>query len=147
MSVNQLRGALRRAEEMFSAAGASRQAKALTEVDRVLSPAQGESVEQFVDSTRAALTAPALADETSAVVAERLAGVGTDQAIFSSLFEQLKAREFGRDKAIEVAALYTGAGEAMWGSKAKALEAIRLKFEERVYLASKAALNEKVTPW
>jgi hypothetical protein len=85
-------------------------------------------------------------------IATRLRLIGTDEAKFAHLLGTLKTKAFNKEKVIEVAALYTGQSpytghSPAWKTKNKALDAIRTRFEDDVYQASKLEQVDKVTPW
>lgn len=145
MDIADLGRILKRTAAVFRSGGAAAQAEALDAVQDLLSSSGDATVEQFVQTTRTALLGiKALAPNE---IVERLNEIGTDQAEFDVIIGQLRAKDFDKSQAAAVAALYTGARESAFKSKPKALAAIRQKFDERAYLASKAKLNERVTPW
>lgn len=147
MSMDQLRGVLKRAAALFDAGGARTQATNLEAVERLLADSGDQSVDDFVDRTVAAMNAPKPADMEPAQIVAALNEIGTDRNRFNQLVAQLKVPAFNKAKATATASLFTGAKPTAWRSKPQALEAIRQKFEERVYLAAKAAANANVTPW
>lgn len=146
-SISHLRRVLQRAVSLFEASGAKAQAGDIKAVENLLAETGDTTVDEFVDRTMTALNAPKAAELPPAEIVAKLNEIGTDRAKFDNLFAQLKLSAFNKSKATATAALFTGARATAWKSKPQALEAIRQKFEERVYLASKAALNENVTPW
>ena len=147
MDTTELRAALKRAATLFKAAGAKTHAKSIEAVEHLIDASGDRTVEEFVEETRAALSEPPLASLSVLEIVERLAGAGTDQCKFNFLYKQMQARDFDKEKTVEVAARLTGAKTTTWRSKPKALQAIKSKFEERVYMASKDAANSRVTPW
>lgn len=147
MDIMQLRAALRRAASLFKATGAKAQAQSIEAVERLIGETGDRTVEEFVEKTQNALKEPPLGSLSVLEIVERLAIVGTDQAKFGALYKQMQSRGFDKNKVLEVASRFTGARKTAWSSKPKALQAIKLKFEERVYLASKDAANSRVTPW
>jgi hypothetical protein len=147
MDIMELRSALKRAASLFKATGAKTQAQSIVAVENLIGASGDKTVEEFVDKTRTALREPQLGSLTVLEVVERLVVVGTDQSKFTALYKQMQSRGFDKDKALEVAARFTGARKTTWTSKPKALQAIKSKFEERAYLASKDAANSGVTPW
>lgn len=145
MEIADLSRILKRTAAIFRSGGASQQAETLDAVQKLLESSGDATVEQFVQNTRGALLGIKAA--TPAEIAERLNAIGTDETEFVELLKQLGAKGVDKTKASEVAALYTGAREGAFKSKPKALLAIQQKFDEKVYLASKARLNERVSPW
>ncbi|MFM9939751.1 MAG: hypothetical protein ACKVP7_09665 [Hyphomicrobiaceae bacterium] len=147
MSITMLRGVLKRAAGLFEASGAKAQSRDIDAVEKLLADSGDATVDEFVERTLAARNPPKPAELSPVDVVNKLNEVGTDRAKFEQLVAQLKPPAFGKDKALMAASLFTGARPTAWKTKPQALEAIRQKFEERVYLAGKAALNEGVTPW
>jgi hypothetical protein len=145
MDIADLSRILKRTAAIFRSGGAPEQAVALDAVQDLLETSGNPTVEEFVRTTREALKG--LADVSPTEIANRLTAIGTDQSEFEQLLKQLGDRQIDKAKAIAVAVLYTGARESMYKSKPKALAAIRQKFEEEVYHASKTRMNERVTPW
>lgn len=146
-SISQFRSVLQRAASLFEASGAKTQADDIKAVEQLLADSGDTTVDEFVHRTQAARNAPKAAELPPAEIVAMLNDIGTDRAKFDQLFAQLKLPAFNKARAMTTAALFTGARTNAWKSKPQALEAIRQKFEERVYLASKAALNENVSPW
>lgn len=147
MDIVELRAALRRAASLFTAAGARKQTRSIEAVDSLLEASGDKCVEEFVEKTRAALKEPPLGALSVLEIVERLAVAGVDRSKFAVLYKQMQARSFDKDKLFEVAARFTGGLKTSWSTKPKALRAIKSKFEERAYLASKDAANSRVTPW
>ncbi len=77
----------------------------------------------------------------------KLDAANISRPAFDSVMKDLRARSFGKADAVAVASIFTGARPTAFRTKGAAIEAIRQKFEERVYLAAKAKMNENVTPW
>lgn len=88
-----------------------------------------------------------LTGETADEVAARFDALGTDETAFAALVSALEVRGFTKAKTCDVAEAVTGGRAGMWKSKKDAIEAIRTKFQERVYQASKLAGVDKATPW
>lgn len=145
MDIADLGRILRRTAAVFRSGGASSQADTLEEIQGLLESSGDATVEEFVRNTRDALKG--LRELSATEIAERLTMIGTDQTEFETLLKQLAEKQIDKTKATEVAALYTGSRAGSYKSKPKALAAIRQKFEEEAFLASKARLNERVTPW
>ena len=116
-------------------------------VSNLLTDVPDRSVEEFVDKTTAALNSPKLADLPASEICAKLRDAGVDKAQFDSLYSAITDRYFAKEKTIEVAALFTGARNTAWSSKPQALKAIKMKFDERVFLDSKSRHNVRVTPW
>jgi len=131
---------------LLVAAGAKRPAADLRKVRDILDEDNQQSVEAFVAETKALLSQPLLHELSAEEVAKQLRSAGTDEAKFARLFRELRSKSFTKDKVIEVAALFTG-GSTTWKTKPKALDAIRTRFEDDVYQASKMSQVDKVTPW
>ena len=147
MSINQLRSVLKRAAGLFEASGAKAQAGDLEAVEQLLADSGDKSVDEFVEQTLAARNAPKFSELAPTDIVAKLNEIGTDRARFDQLLAQMKTAGVNKAKATGTASLFTGARATAWKSKPQALEAIRQKFEERVYLAAKAKQNENVTPW
>ena len=147
MDITELRAALRRAASLFRAAGARPQTQSIEAVERLIGACGDKTVEEFVEKTRAALSEPPLESLSVLEIVERLALIGTDQTKFGALYKQMQSRGFDKEKALEVAARFTGARKNSWSSKPKAIKAIKAKFDERVYMAAKNASNSGITPW
>lgn len=147
MSINELRTVLQRAAALFRASGAKSQAQAVDCVERLLADSKDETVVDFVSRTQDALSGPKPEDLTAEELALRLDNLRADKAAFAVLFTSLQRKEFTKSKAIQVASIFTGARPTAWSTKPQALKAIKRKFDDRVYLASKEAMNAKVTPW
>ena len=79
--------------------------------------------------------------------AAQLSAIKVDKIQFGKLYAKMQGPNFKKDKAAQVAALYTGARATAFKSKPSALKAIKQKFEDRAILASKEKMNENVTPW
>lgn len=147
MNINIIRDALRRAGTLFEVTGAESQAGAIAAVEQVLADCGDETVEDFVDKTGKALAAPRFEDLTPDVIAAELEGLRTDKAKFALHFAKLQQAGLRKEKVAEVASLYSGARPTAFKTKASALKAIKQTFDDKVYLASKQAMNEGVTPW
>lgn len=147
MAMVNIRATLLRAAALFRAGGALGQARALDQVEQLLADSGDVTVDQFVDRTRAALARPRLDEMAVDLIVKRLEAIDTDRSAFSSLLSEMKQRGFSKEKTIEVAVAYTGAQATRLKSKPQALKTIENKFDERVYLASKEAMNQNVTPW
>lgn len=146
MNIKELRSLLDRAGAMLVGAGAKRASADLSKVRNILDGDDQQSVEAFVAETKALLSQPPLHELSAEEIAKRLRAIGTDESQFARLFAELKSKSLSKDKVIQVAALFTG-GSSAWKSKNKALDAIRTRFEDDVYQASKMAQVDKVTPW
>ena len=147
MDTTELRAVLKRAAALFRSAGAKRETKSIEAVESLIEASGDRTVEEFVEKTQAALSEPPLASLSIPEIVERLAAAGTDRSKFNALYKQIQGRDFDKEKTFNVAARFTGARSTTWKSKPKALQAIKSKFDERVYMASKDAANSRVTPW
>ena len=147
MEIKSLQRVLTRAGGVLRAAGAKPQADAVATVTDLLGGATAGSVEQFVDDAHAALARPELKDLPAGVISMQLRESVKNRAAFDSIFAEMSHKSFDKDKVIEIAGLYTGAGPSAWPTKPKALQAIKKKYDQWVFLEAKARLNEKVTPW
>ena len=147
MDIAELRAALKKAAAVFRGAGARAQAQSIEAVDSLIRKSGDATLEEFVERTKEALQVKPLAELSAAEVIELLADAGTDAAKFNLIFLQLEARSFSKDKALEIAARFTGGRKSSWSSKSKALQAIKSKFDDRVFQASKDSANSGVTPW
>lgn len=145
MDIADLSRILKRTAAVFRSGGAEAQAETLDAVQDLLQTSGDATVEEFVKTTREALKG--LEDLAPSDIAARLNAIGPDQAEFEHFFKLISNKQVDKERAIAVAALYTGTRESAYKSKPKALAAIRQKFEDEVYHASKARLNERVTPW
>ena len=132
---------------MLKAARAKPQAQAVQAVNALLDDARDRSVDEFVDRTAAALNAPKMSDLPPSDVCTMLREAGVDKAQFESIYSALSDRSFSKEKTIEIASLFTGARSTAWSTKPQALKAIKMKFDERVFLDSKSRHNVRVTPW
>jgi hypothetical protein len=147
MDIAELTAALKSAMRLFKASGAKPQTKAIEAVEGLIEASGDRTVEEFVERTRAALDEPLLAGLSAEAIVERIAAAGTDQRKFTTIFKQLQAKDCQNEKVFDVAARVTGARSTTWRSKPKALQAIKSKFDERVFMASKDPANSRVTPW
>jgi hypothetical protein len=147
MELRQLQRALERAARLLKSAGAKSQSEAVASASKLLADADGRAVDEFVDTTIAALNEPELKDLPASMVAAKLREVGVDRDKFEKVLSAMKHSTFKKDKIIEVAALYTGSKPTTKITKPKALKAIELKFKERVFLESKSRLNDPIAPW
>lgn len=147
MSLLSLRNVLKRAAGLFEAGGAKEPAADLHAVEKLLADSGDVTVDEFVERTRDAIRAPKPSDMAPLEIVMRLNEIGVDRGRFEQFFAELKVPAFNKEMAKTTASLFTGARPTAWKSKPQALDAIRKKFEERVYLAGKAELNRNVTPW
>jgi hypothetical protein len=147
MAISDLSNVLKRAADLFQATGARAQAKEISALAATLDDSGDASVAGFVEQTQEALKRPPLAELPAEKITERLCELQGNTSAFSALLKEMNAKSFDKMKTFTVAAQYTGARETAWTTKPKALKAIKSKFEDSLYLASKAAMNAKVSPW
>jgi hypothetical protein len=151
MELKTIRTALEELVRVFSASGAKAQAQGTQEVADLLRDARDASVEDFVQQTKAAIDG-ARADSQllslgAELVAQRLRELDGDNSGFEALIKRLQSKSCGAQQVAAIAGLYTGAGKDGFKTKSRAIKAIVDKHRERVFQASKARLNEKVTPF
>ncbi|MGI9423079.1 MAG: hypothetical protein ACR2PA_07790 [Hyphomicrobiaceae bacterium] len=147
MDISTLARSLKKTAGVLRAAGAKQQTAAVDAVGQLVSETDHETVEEFVDQAVEQLNRPSPKDMPPEEIVSQLRSAGTDDKAFEALFQAMRDRAFAKDKVMLVASLYTGARKTAWSTKPQALKAIREKFDDSVFLASKAAANENVTPW
>jgi hypothetical protein len=148
MDVKELRSLLKRAETLFRRAGAPLQARALQDFNEVLERTDGrKSVDEYVETASTVLKQADVVALSADEITAELDRLKTDATAFEALMRKLQQRQVSKEKAIAVAARYTGSPAAAWKSKAAALKAIKSRFDDRAYQADKDRLDEKVTPW
>ena len=148
MNITQLRETLQRAAALFKSGGATSQAAALEAAERLLADSGDETVEQFVERSRtpARTSAPTAPVDIDALVQD-LYDWRSDPERFAQFYKQMEGRNFDKETAIAVASKFLGLKPKHFKTKPEALRAIKQKFDDRLYLASKSAMNSKVTPW
>lgn len=146
MSMKQIQDILSRASGVLRAAGA-KQAADVAAVAKLIGDSPDGSIDELVAASINALRQPGPAEMTAKEMAAQLYKVGDEKVAFDQLYSAISQRQFSKEKAFEIAGLYTGAGPKAWRSKSDALKAIKRKFDERVYLEAKSRLNDEVTPW
>jgi hypothetical protein len=148
MNITQLRETLQRAASLFKSGGADSQAAALEATERLLADSGDETVQQFVERSKApAITsAPTTPIDVDALV-QNLYDWRSDPESFTQAYKTMEGRTFDKATAIAVASKFLGLKPKHFKTKPEALRAIKQKFDDRLYLASKSAMNSKVTPW
>ena len=147
MDLKSLSQILKRAEGLFRSSGATAQAEAVGSIGAKLSELLNEPMEDLVGRAKARLLEPSLLELDPAEIAQCLVALRSDEAAFETIVGQLKRKDVSKQKVVAVAAAYTGVSKPSWSSKPAALKAMRSFFEQKAYLAAKAAMEEKVTPF
>ena len=148
MAMKDVRDTIRRAAKLLAAAGAGRQATAVMDFDKLLEEAGDASASEFVTKSRQALDQPLLGQLSVGELVQRLRDLRGDRSGFERFLAQLKSdKAIDKAKSCEIAAAYVGAMMASWKSKAKALEAIKERYDSESFLIAKERMNVKVTPW
>lgn len=159
MNVKELRGALQRIEDTFSAAGATAVAKDLRSIASLLDGHDEQSVEAFIAETRSLLQKPAstqrspLNAECVEEHASNLLSAGIEQAAFEeALLRVVDDKRVGKAEWAHIANRYrnaptNGTHVSKFETIKAAKAAIRDAFIERHEASSKRGIIDRITKW
>ncbi len=148
MDTKTLSAALSRAADLLKASGAKSQAASVEAVAEVVAGARQDSVENFVDFTKAKLSGPQLDELSPQEFVDRLDAARNERTTTLDLLASLKSTACNKTKVLEIAKLVlTGRRKLDFKTKPQAIKAIEERIHERMYLDSKDAMNQKVAPW
>jgi hypothetical protein len=145
MDTNKLAQVLKQSAALFAASGATGQSKVVASVADALANSPAISVDQFVQHVATRLNAPKLSELSAEAIVGLLHGTRGNRGAALALLAEIMSANIDKAKLIEVAATFTGGKPVK--TKPMAQQAIKSRLEQRLYLESKEALNEKVTPW
>lgn len=146
MKINELRKLLEHASGLLGAAGASSQAKPLKQLDEALSTAGDADVEKFSDEVEESIVEINVGRLPAPELASRLEKAESDPRRFNAIMASLAKRDVDKAKVAEVAAIYTSLPNK-WKSKKQAADAIRRRYDDRVFQRSKLKQVGSGTPW
>jgi hypothetical protein len=158
MDVKELKTALLRIEELFSAAGAATAAKDLRSVARLLDGYESKSIDVFIAETKALLDKPP-ASASSQIDADlvvrysdKLLEAGLDEERFEVALNELDKARAGKGEWAAIASRYRNAptkGTHVYKFKSlrEARSAIRDTFIERHEANSKRGIVDRLTNW
>jgi hypothetical protein len=145
MDTSKLAQVLNRAASMMAVSGALSQSKAIASVAELVEHSPGVPVEAFVNAAKCALDAPKIEDMSVLAIVDLIDGTRRNRPAALAVLARIKTAPIDKTKLIDVAALLTGGKPPK--SKPLAMQAIQSNIEQRLYIESKEAQNEKVTPW
>jgi hypothetical protein len=159
MDIKELKAALQRIEDLYSAAGAMTAAKDLRNVTQLLDGHDGMSVDSFIAETNELLSRPPASKTTTihedrvAYHANRLLAAGIDQKTFDNALNDLDSdASVGKAEWAAIANRYRNAptkGTYIYKFKSNKLAraAIRDAFIERHEAKSKRGIIDRLTKW
>jgi hypothetical protein len=159
MDIKELKVALERIESLYAAAGATAVAKDIKSVARLLDGHDSQSVEAFIQETRALLERPAGSAAVSVDIerannlANRLLLAALDQKYFETVLAEMDSdKSLGKPEWVTIANRYLNAPtDAEHVYKFKSIKecrsAVRDAFIERQEAQSKRGILERMTRW
>jgi len=141
MSVKKLLESLDGLGAIVEAAGAKKAADGLRTLKGLFGGDSNRPAAEALDELRDVLDSEKLAERGAYL--KRLVDAGTDEVKFNSAIDELeKDKRMGKEGVDAIAHGFTG-GRTKWPSRKAAIEALRKKFAERAYQASKMRIVEK----
>lgn len=149
MELKRLRETLQSLARVLDASGAAAQGKDVRRVTTLLEEASEPTVEAFVAHTKSAISDAHAAEEDARqpaeVVARRLREAEANSAAFNRWLDVVRGKATSKEKAVAIAKLYTGSSAIR--TKPQAVKAIEERQRAKAFEASRARMNERVTPF
>jgi hypothetical protein len=145
MDTTKLAQVLKQTASLFAASGTVGQSKAIASVADALAAVPAMPVDAFVKQAAAGLRSDNLNELSAKEIVDLLDETRGQRAAALALVNRILSANLDKAKLVDVAALFTG-GKPL-KTKPQAQQAIKAAVERRLYLESKEAQNEKVTPW
>jgi hypothetical protein len=141
MSVKKLLASLSGLGAIVEAAGAKKAAEGLRALKGLFVGESDRPAAEALDELRNVLNAEKPAEREAYV--KRLVDAGSDDAKFNTTVDELqKDKRMDKEDVDAIAHAFIG-GRTKWPSRKAAVEALRKKFAERAYQASKMRIVEK----